>query len=149
MFIYHFFIGNIFISIAIVISILFKNIFENKLSAKFNCVFWLPIIILMFIPFVPSINVVIVDSPNINSAVQNKVLTNISNYGAENDLFVSVYSNNFWLYIYIIGVVLSFIFGLIGIFRLKTMAKIKEKVIYLSIYVILLMLKLVYMLVNV
>lgn len=127
MFIYHFFIGNIFISIAIVISILFKNIFENKLSAKFNCVFWLPIIILMFIPFVPSINVVIVDSPNINSAVQNKVLTNISNYGAENDLFVSVYSNNFWLYIYIIGVVLSFIFGLIGIFRLKTMAKIKRE----------------------
>lgn len=104
MFIYHFLISNILISLAVLIILLIKWIMGKRLSVRCSYLMWLFVIVLMIIALVPNFGI----SPFNNYTVKSIKLvdyysSSVNISGDERDLYISVSSYKFLYVIWLAG----------------------------------------------
>lgn len=125
MFIYHFLISNIIISVFIGVIFLLKKIFGDRLSVKCNYLMWYAVILIMLFSFVPTgtgfeLNI----GRDYNSIVNiREAVTNIN--GTVKDLYVSVNRSNLLYYIWVFGVLVNIIIFIVAFIKLRGFLRYK------------------------
>lgn len=128
MFIYHFWVANVLISLTILIVFLIKAIIGKRLSARCNYLMWFFVILLMFAAFVPNIGIPVFTDNNIKNIILNNNLSadlNIS--GDINDLYVSVRKYNILYFIWLSGFIINLFILVSGRIKLERIVKNKEE----------------------
>lgn len=128
MFIYHFLVADVLISLTILIVFLIKAIIGKRLSARCNYLMWFFVILLMFAAFVPNIGIPVFTDNNIKNIILNNNLSadlNIS--GDINDLYVSVRKYNILYFIWLSGFIINLFILVSGRIKLERIVKNKEE----------------------
>lgn len=128
MFIYHFLVANVLISLTILIVFLIKAIIGKRLSARCNYLMWFFVILLMFAAFVPNMGIPVFTDNNIKNIILNNNLSadlNIS--GDINDLYVSVKKYNILYFIWLSGFIINLFILVSGRIKLERIVKNKEE----------------------
>lgn len=104
MFIYHFLISNILISLAIAAVLTIKSILGNKLSPRHSLYIWLFIVLLMVSAFIPDFKMDGLDNHNISDNISLISNNDINILSDSKDLYISVNNYSFLYGIWIIGI---------------------------------------------
>lgn len=128
MFIYHFLISNILISLAVLIILLIKGVMGKRLSVRCSYLMWLFVIILMVIALVPNLGI----SPfNYNSS---DIMKSGNHYGSPinirgnaKDFYVSVNSCKVLYVVWFVGFIFNLIVIIYGRIKLGKITKNKEE----------------------
>lgn len=128
MFIYHFLISNVLISLTILIVFMIKAFIGKKLSARCNYWMWFFVILLMFAAFVPNMGISVFTDNNIKHMIlDNNLTSELSISGDINDLYVSVRKHNILYFIWLSGFIINLLILVSGRIRLEGLIENKEE----------------------
>lgn len=126
MFIYHFLISNILISLAILAVLIIKAAAGRRLSAKYGLYIWLFIAVLMAVAFVPEIEISALKDYSLTENLGKYSYDTVNITGDSEDLYISVYSYDFLFVIWLLGAAVNVLFMVYGRIRLLRISAEKE-----------------------